>query len=294
MSLWRTGAILSTTAILMGGCASEFTAPGVMEQARSTTPGSDPLAAALYQDYMMNAEYEFDDMEDSPDAIFHAEKAMAGAQGQSVQPQMVSERDIPQEFVGELNQARTRLTTALGGGNMTDKPDASAQALASYDCWLEQQEENFQPGDIAACKEHFYAALAVLEEQPEAVVVAPPPQPLPELISLASDVLFEFDKSAINRSFEPELAKIANLIAQNPGTPVGVLGHTDATGPEQYNQGLSERRAQSVADYLVGQGVDQSRLRVQGFGESEPVASNDTREGRSQNRRVDIVTTVTE
>ena len=294
MSLWRTGAILSATAIFMGGCAADFTAPGVLEQARNTTPGSDPLAAALYDSYMNVTEYEAENMEDAPDTIFFAEKAMAGAQGQTLQPQAISERDISEEFVDELTNARSRLTAALGTGSARDKPEAVGNALSGYDCWLEQQEENFQPGDIAFCKRRFYLALAELEDQPEAVVVAPPPQPLPELISLASDVLFEFDKSVINRSFEPELAKIANLIVQNPNTPVGVLGHTDSTGSDQYNQGLSERRARSVADYLVGQGVDQSRLRVQGFGETEPVASNDTREGRSQNRRVDIVTTVTE
>ncbi|MCB1832791.1 MAG: OmpA family protein, partial [Geminicoccaceae bacterium] len=67
-----------------------------------------------------------------------------------------------------------------------------------------------------------------------------------------------------------------------------VQGHTDSTGATDYNQGLSERRAQSVLDYLTGKGVEAERLTAVGFGENRPIASNDTEEGRAQNRRVEI------
>jgi outer membrane protein OmpA-like peptidoglycan-associated protein len=69
---------------------------------------------------------------------------------------------------------------------------------------------------------------------------------------------------------------------------VEVAGHTDATGTDEYNQGLSERRARSVVDYLVGKGIDRSRLDAVGRGESQPVADNGTRDGRAQNRRVEL------
>ncbi|NLI72017.1 MAG: OmpA family protein, partial [Bacteroidales bacterium] len=67
-----------------------------------------------------------------------------------------------------------------------------------------------------------------------------------------------------------------------------VKGHTDSTGPESYNQGLSERRAQAVADYLVSQGVSNSVISTEGYGESQPIATNDTAEGRKANRRVEF------
>ncbi|MCB1884285.1 MAG: OmpA family protein [Geminicoccaceae bacterium] len=288
MSFWRTGALLSATAILMGGCSgADFTAPGVMAEAQATNPGSG-YAADLYKDYMTNANYEFDEMEDAPDAVFFADKAMAGARGGNLMPQEIGERDLPSEYVGELTQARGRLVSALDAGGASEKPDAAATALASFDCWMEQQEENFQPGDIAACKDHFYASLAALEERPVAAVVPP----LPERITLASDVLFDFDKANIKEAFKPELKKIADLIIGNPTTPVRVQGHTDSIGSEAYNQKLSVERATSVADYLTGEGVAQNQLTVEGFGETQPVASNKTAEGRAQNRRVDITTTV--
>jgi OOP family OmpA-OmpF porin len=69
-----------------------------------------------------------------------------------------------------------------------------------------------------------------------------------------------------------------------------IVGHTDSTGPEAYNLGLSERRAQAAANYLEGKGVSMSRITVKGMGESAPVASNATREGRAMNRRVEINT----
>ena len=70
---------------------------------------------------------------------------------------------------------------------------------------------------------------------------------------------------------------------------VEVAGHTDSTGAEEYNQGLSERRANSVKDYLVSKGVQAQRLQAKGYGESMPVASNDTKEGRAENRRVELI-----
>jgi OOP family OmpA-OmpF porin len=69
---------------------------------------------------------------------------------------------------------------------------------------------------------------------------------------------------------------------------IDIIGHTDSTGPADYNQGLSERRAQAVADYIISEGIDAAIIDVSGEGENNPIASNDTAEGRAQNRRVDI------
>ncbi|TON25989.1 hypothetical protein CGH62_21605 [Vibrio parahaemolyticus] len=81
---------------------------------------------------------------------------------------------------------------------------------------------------------------------------------------------------------------MAQQLRDYPSDTIRIVGYTDSSGPEIYNIGLSERRAQSVADYLVQQGIDASRLTVMGMGENSPVASNDTAEGRAQNRRVEV------
>jgi outer membrane protein OmpA-like peptidoglycan-associated protein len=81
---------------------------------------------------------------------------------------------------------------------------------------------------------------------------------------------------------------VASILMKNPEIEVEVQGHTDNTGIAKYNQWLSEKRAQRVKDYLVSKGVDPSRLAAKGYGLTQPVASNDTEDGRAQNRRVEL------
>jgi len=108
------------------------------------------------------------------------------------------------------------------------------------------------------------------------------------IISL-NGVLFDFDKSNIRDDGRPALLEAAKILKQNPDVKVEVRGYTDDRGSEEYNIGLSERRAQSVFDFLVGQGIDANRMVVHGYGKTDFVATNDTDEGRQQNRRVDFV-----
>lgn len=102
------------------------------------------------------------------------------------------------------------------------------------------------------------------------------------------DVLFDFDKSVIKADATPILDHVAVVLKNNPGVKVSLDGHTDSVGSDAYNMGLSKRRANAVKAYLVKKGIDASRLSTAGFGESKPVASNDTDQGRSLNRRVEI------
>lgn len=102
-------------------------------------------------------------------------------------------------------------------------------------------------------------------------------------------VHFDFDKATLRPDAKAILNEAAALLAKHERVVVEVAGHTDSTGPEDYNQGLSERRAQAVQDYLVEKGVRASRLSSKGYGESMPVASNDTKEGRAENRRVELI-----
>ncbi|MFC1661303.1 OmpA family protein [Gemmatimonadota bacterium] len=102
---------------------------------------------------------------------------------------------------------------------------------------------------------------------------------------------FDFDSARLKEESFPILQEVGRVLEGQPGERVRVFGHTDATGSETYNQGLSERRAQAVVDYLLENfsGLTADRFTVEGFGESQPVADNGTREGRTQNRRVQIL-----
>jgi outer membrane protein OmpA-like peptidoglycan-associated protein len=109
------------------------------------------------------------------------------------------------------------------------------------------------------------------------------------LIHFNSDLLFNVDSAALSGSSQGTLQQVGQVLLDYPKTAVVIQGHTDATGSEQHNQELSERRAQAVENFLIGRGIDRSRMTAVGYGETLPVASNDSEYGRQQNRRVDIL-----
>lgn len=108
------------------------------------------------------------------------------------------------------------------------------------------------------------------------------------LVNLPNGVTFDTDSTVVKPAFRDTLDRVASSLTQYPNSLIDVYGHTDSTGSDAYNMTLSQRRAQAVADYLSTRGVAASRIRSQGFGETQPVASNATEEGRSANRRVEI------
>ena len=100
-------------------------------------------------------------------------------------------------------------------------------------------------------------------------------------------VNFDFDSDVVKEQYFSDVGELAEFLKRFDDIQVDVEGHTDNSGPEEYNQNLSERRAQAVVDLLVNQhGIGADRLRAVGYGESQPVADNATREGRAENRRV--------
>jgi outer membrane protein OmpA-like peptidoglycan-associated protein len=109
------------------------------------------------------------------------------------------------------------------------------------------------------------------------------------LIVNMSDVLFDTGKFSLRPQAREKLAKVAGIVAGHPGLRLAVEGHTDNVGGDDYNQQLSEQRGESVRDYLTGQGMADGSVTSRGFGKTQPVASNETVEGRQQNRRVELV-----
>lgn len=108
------------------------------------------------------------------------------------------------------------------------------------------------------------------------------------LLNMPSGITFDTDSYSIKPEFRNTLDNIASTLGSYNQTYVDVYGHTDSTGADAYNMTLSRNRAESVAGYLATHGVARARIGTQGFGETQPVASNDTDAGRAQNRRVEI------
>ena len=107
-------------------------------------------------------------------------------------------------------------------------------------------------------------------------------------VTFDNAILFDFDSATLKPASQQQLVQVAAVLKKYPETDILVLGHTDSRGAEDYNLGLSERRAGSVRGYLEAQGVATTRIRSRGFGESVPVADNASELGRAQNRRVEL------
>jgi len=132
---------------------------------------------------------------------------------------------------------------------------------------------------------------------PRPAVAPPPPAPKPapekpkpvaEKVTLAADVLFDFDKAVLKPEGKSKLDDLATKVTAINLEVVIAIGHTDSVGSDAYNQKLSVRRAESVKAYLVSKGVEPNRVYTEGKGEKQPVASNSTKDGRQKNRRVEI------
>jgi outer membrane protein OmpA-like peptidoglycan-associated protein len=107
-------------------------------------------------------------------------------------------------------------------------------------------------------------------------------------ITFDSGLLFDVDKSVLREASRRNIERLARILLKYPDTNVLIEGHTDSTGADEYNLRLSRDRAWSVADYLAVQAVPSARCTVMGYGETQPIATNDTAGGRQMNRRVDI------
>jgi len=107
-------------------------------------------------------------------------------------------------------------------------------------------------------------------------------------ITFDSGILFETNSATLQTEAKTNISKLATILAKYPDTNILVTGHTDSDGTEEYNQILSEKRAKSVSDYTMGKGINSSRFSIIGLGENEPVASNETVDGKQLNRRVEI------
>jgi OOP family OmpA-OmpF porin len=130
---------------------------------------------------------------------------------------------------------------------------------------------------------------------PKAVVVPPPPPPTPKVMVFEAAALFAVNKANLTPTGEQKIKEYREQARAelSAAKTIKITGHTDSSGPAEYNQKLSVKRAEAVRDYLISLGADASKMEVSGMGEDKPIADNKTAAGRAQNRRVEVEVTGT-
>ena len=264
----KTSAIVAVMGLGLSACAN------IYDTAKQSAPAGGGYEQALFKNYMMLADSERRE-EDWSDANFFGGKALAAASG-STGPQELGERMLNEAHLAELGPARDALTSALAGGAAADHPDAAAMAVAGFDCWMQEAEENIQPDDIAACKKMYMDGMAGLNKMPMMVDGGP------------WTVYFAHDSAAIMDSDDATLTAAAAAAMQSSDAPIVVSGHTDTSGAAGYNLGLSASRAEAVVETLGQLGISASRINVSATGEEDLAVPTGDGVREAQNRRVEI------
>ena len=259
---------------LLSGCASNIKQ---MEEVQAT--GGTPFTQALTEEYRSFVAHEKDERDWSA-ADYFALKGLAAASGQVVLPEEVGD-------VGEhgpaLTDARAKLMAALDGGARDSNPQVAARAQRAWDCWNHEAEEDnwyesITDEHVKPCRDEFEAAMAQLA-----------PAPAPGVAPGTYIVLFDFDKSNINKAGKAVIEQVLADAAKMGSVHISATGHADRAGPEDYNMALSLRRADSVREALIAGGISPDAITVAGRGESEPAVPTPDGVKEQANRRVEIV-----
>ena len=271
---------IAVAALALGGCGLK------LDAARQAPTPQGTFEGALHDAYLELSQSEYGEG-DHFDSDAFANRALTLSRGEGVAPEEIAARALPDDSVADLTEARGRLAAALDGPARTVAPRAVARAQAMFDCWMQEQEENFQSDDISRCRGGFESAMAEAEAM-AAPPPPPPPPPAPEPPApRAYELFFDFDSAVLTEAARAVIGAILDDWADKPDT-LSVAGHADRSGSDSYNLGLSNRRAASVGDALVEGGVEPERLKVTGRGEADPVVSTPDGMREPLNRRVTI------
>jgi len=265
-------------AVILVGCTGTK-----LEEAKKTPPQADEHGQLLYDGYLRLSESEYN-QGDYEDSDFFAEQAVRAGSGEKFGPQQINARDLPTDSLNDAAAARRQLIVALYNGAAQKYPREAAQAQLSFDCWMEQKEENFQTDDIATCRVAFQEAITRLGvEMTEKVVL---PDPASDNL-LVFEVFFDFDSDKLSDLAQTHVAIVSSIISGYKSPNVAVIGHADQSGAESYNYELAKRRAASVAAVLEDNSVPVAG--IYSHGDALPKVNKLDQSPERLNRRVLIM-----
>ena len=272
------------SAVLLAACASAPKRVDQLEQARSDvqTLSQDPLAQQAASQELANARTSLD----AADAAMKKGKRedvlhysyLASQQAKTGEEHVAEARSKEEVAKGEGDRNRVLLDSRT-----REAENATAEAQA------QTRVAQAQAQQADAARQEAEAARREAEDTQKQLAELQAKQTDRGMVLTLGDVLFDTSAATLKPGAGAVLDRVAGFLKENSGTKVMIEGHTDARGSEAYNQALSERRAQAVADALAFRGIDRGRVEAVGRGKSLPVASNDTAAGQQQNRRVELI-----
>ena len=249
-------------------------------KASRVEPRGSAFSKSLYSGYLGLAKAEFAEG-DYGDSDRFADYAIKVAAGADQQPEDLSSRKLPQSATGELGSARARLMKALAAGARTKAPADAANAQVMFDCWMQEQEENFQPKDIEKCKAGFMTAMAKVDG---ATAVAAPS-------AKKYVIYFPFNSSTLTEASARMVEQAIDDAKAMGGAKITLTGHTDRSGVSGYNKRLSGKRVLAVANALKKGGISETSLDWNSYGEASPAVKTQDGVRNRLNRRVEVVIT---
>ncbi len=283
----RYGAI-ATLMLATAGCTTWD-----MEELQATVPAGDAFQRALAAEYLAFAQSEAAQY-DWIDSRHFARKGLVAARAGAAGPEAPDDWRLPDGTVAAIGDARQRLLAAFAADARRREPELAARAQRRFDCWLEQQEENWQTDHIAACRDGLAADLDSLARSLK-LTALPAPGPdaaaVPAALSYMEDVYvlrFAHDRAEIGAAGQTVLRQLLNDLRADPDARVAVHGHADRSGRAGYNLSLSGRRAQAVVDALTAAGIPADVIEMRMHGETNPAVATPDGTREPENRRVEV------
>jgi len=270
--------ILATVAGLLGGCASMPQTNAQLEEARTQvqTLAAEPLAQQAASH----------DLDAARASLNQADAALAQHQRSEVVDHLAYlARRHADAGQARVDEARARQDVAKA----QDERNRILLASRSREAQNAQANAQVAQANAQAAQSEAQAAQQQLQSTQQQLKDLQAKQTERGMVLTLGDVLFDTNKATLKPGADQRIDRLATFLQRNPNERLIIEGYTDSTGSEEYNEELSQRRAQAVANVLAGQGIPASRYQVVGKGQAFPVASNATPAGRQQNRRVEVV-----
>jgi OOP family OmpA-OmpF porin len=258
----------------------------------------------LLNNYKINASFEAEKMHDWNSAKLYSEKALRALSGENIYPEEIIYWKLPTEVAKDISSSYNNLLSIYDEA-IIKNPKSLAKAISSLDCWAEQEEEKWQTWDIDKCKNDFHTAMhniynVLTEEDKKQEVTKVIEQEVeeddtPEVVIVTENekkevmqiIYFDFDNSKLSEVSKNTLFNFLNKNKKKLSKYI-IFGHTDTKGSSQYNMSLSIKRAESVKEVLLDQGIIPDDISILGQGENELAIDTPDDTKHPANRRAEV------